>query len=388
MIYNSQEVGSGSHYFIGDVIFTGETNFGNATNVFDNITVTNILNKTASGVKIWSNLNITGNLDLGGNNISNVDWITALNGNFTNIIGTKVDITGTNQTAGADALDVLTVTGGAGGDIGYGDGGTGSGININSGVGGLGRYGVGGTGGGINMTTGQGGGGEHDDNADGGAFTITTGAGGAVGSGAAGTGLGGDISLITGDGNAVGTGSFGGSIYLTTGAGERVANPKFGNIIMVKDGGKVLVGMETSISTNVSVMEITGNVTIIDGSLWTETPKDKEYNYAEDKLIDSLPSPETILDGTGRIDYNTMFEKEWREVVEYPFEKEQCDVIPSKDGGGFNCYDVTDFDKLVFKNQTDMLQMIYYNRIMISELKAENELMKASLCKLGEIEWC
>ena len=183
----------------------------------------------------------------------------------------------------------------------------------------------------------------------GGNVTITS--GGSVG----GTSSG-DINLISGSIS----GGTGGDIFLTTGGSA------FGNVIMVKDGGKIFIGKQTSFNFNESVLEIQGNVTI-NGSLFTFSPLLTAYDYNSAKRIDDLPHPTNTLDLTGHLDYNTMFEDEWRTTINYPYLKE-CDKG--------NCYDTIDFDRPTYLNETDVFQVGFNNRILINELVEEIKWLK------------
>ncbi len=176
-------------------------------------------------LNVVGDLNVTGNIiDSSGEGYAKYNFTTnnfnGTYGNFTTLgrigIGTEipamaldifngeVNITGTAGADNTDAPDVLVITGGDGGDDGPGlvNGGKGSNIILTSGDGGKSDFGG------------------HD-------------------------GAGGDISLISGDSrDGFGTVSHGGDIYLTTGSGT--GSGPFGNIILVKDGGNILIDEDNS----------------------------------------------------------------------------------------------------------------------------------------------
>ena len=302
----------------------------------------------------------------------------------------EVNIVGNDGIGGvqndSNAPDVLVVTGG----WGAGPGGRGSDIILRAGSAGPGGS-LGGLGGDIVLTAGLGGSAQGSGN-DGGDLKLTTGTGG-FGSHLDG-GDGGDCIITTGDGGhgdddpLYDEGGNGGNIELAPGAGGTGGTPgSYGNILLAKNGGKVLIGMDTA-DANVAILQVDGTA-VADG--WVDwTPA---WAGTKEQALQSILDITNKDDGKGgvEIDHKTLPDLAYVDLSYY-IDVNCITVTEDIEVDGTIYEDVTHEvcdKKLVVKEGRNLGGMITVMVEAIKALEAENQMLREELCsKDPGYSWC
>jgi len=176
-------------------------------------------------------------------------------------------------------------------------------------------------------------------------------------------GRGGIIYLTSGNGGiGPGTNGAGGDIEITTGSGLT-----YGNIILVKNGGYVIIGRNSSFSggNGSSRLQVQGDVSI-NGTLFTFSPSIENYNR---DFLNKLPASSSIIGSDGKLNSIYMLDKEFITDIwdEYPYMIYECRIENKTE----ICQDWIDYNRPIqyILNKTDIFQVVMNNRILIDELK-------------------
>lgn len=291
----------------------------------------------------------------------------------------EVNVKGSNSDDLEDAPDVLVVTGGCAGAKGKG-----SSIRLTGGEGGVGIS-LGGDGGDIELTAGVAGG-AMANGGFGGDLKLTTGEGGLGSHGLGGDG--GDCIITTGEGGRgiEYYGGNGGNIELAPGAGG-TGGGSYGNVILAKNGGKVLIGMDTA-DANVAILQVDGTA-VADG--WVDwTPA---WAGTKEQALQSILDITNKDDGKGgvEIDHKTLPDLAYVDLSYY-IDVNCITVTEDIEVDGTIYEDVTHEvcdKKLVVKEGRNLGGMITVIVEAIKALEAENQMLKAELCsKDPTYSWC
>ena len=169
----------------------------------------------------------------------------------------------------------------------------------------------------------------------------------------------GSLNVITGGGSSTGSGS----IFLTTRKSTSASN--YGNIFLVKDGGKVIIGSSTPLTTNRTGLEVDGNITIT-GNYGTLTAiHDKETT---DNILDYLPTDkEKRLNADNKISNEILLDGEWDYETAYNYSLPYTVKENGYDVVKYEEYDVrVSWSNVIAEN----------NRFSVVSLRQENQMLK------------
>jgi len=199
-------------------------------------------------------------------------------------------------------------------------------------------------------------------------------------------GKGSDIVLASGRGGTGRGGGNGGDIELNTGAGGQVPGSDdgaYGNVYLAKNGGCVMIRNATTPTYPLEVYGNTSDITawfeakICATGYETHSPSDKGYtkNY-----LDLIKSPDEMVDpDTGKLKWDDLIGGEkviysttdWSRPETCYFEQDVNKEHP------YTCYPYQ-----IEHKGMGVDHMAFYNRLLISELKQENQMLKEEIAKL------
>ena len=204
------------------------------------------------------------------------------------------------------------------------------------------------------------------------------------------TGVVGGILNLTGSrGSQVGfagrTGTAGGNLYFNTlnspNLSELSFSGDFGNIILAQYGGWVSIGNATPETSGV-----TDNDLYVQGDVYVNDTITHSISLSREQLDSAEPFDVSTLNVNGKFAHN--LEPDIFQAKRYYTTIENCRIENKLFEGKFYDVEICDYIENEVIAETSQRAVSLWLRDRDYKQQQEIDLMKASLCKLGETMWC